>query len=139
MNKVLIDTNIYSHAMRGNNEVTSYLRQVTDIGISSISIGELLSGFQAGNKESINRQELNVFLDSPRVTLYYVDEVVAEFYSSILNQLKKQGTPIPTNDIWIAAIALQQGLPIYTFDQHFENIAGLLRSVHVVILQDAAI
>jgi len=126
MNKILIDTNIYSHAMRGNNEVISNLQQVTEIGISSISIGELLSGFKAGNKESINRQELNIFLDSPRVTLYYVDEITAEFYSATLNQLKKQGTPIPTNDIWIAATALQQGLPVYTFDQHFAHIAGLL-------------
>jgi len=126
MNKILIYTNIYSHAMRGNNEVISFLQQVTEIGISSISIGELLSGFKAGNKEQINRQELNIFLDSPRVTLYYVDEITAEFYSATLNQLKKQGTPIPTNDIWIAATALQQGLPVYTFDQHFEHIAGLL-------------
>lgn len=126
MNKLLIDTNIYSHAMRGNAKVTNNLQLVVEIGISSISIGELLSGFKAGNKENTNRQELNIFLDSPRVTLYSVDEVTAEFYSSILNQLKKQGTPIPTNDIWIAATALQHGLPIYTFDQHFKHIAGLL-------------
>ena len=126
MNKLLIDTNIYSHAMRGNAKVTNNLQLVVEIGISSISIGELLSGFKAGNKENTNRQELNIFLDSPRVTLYNVDEVTAEFYSSILNQLKKQGTPIPTNDIWIAATALQHGLPIYTFDQHFKHIAGLL-------------
>ena len=126
MNKILIDTNIYSHAMHGNNEVIRCLQHVTHIGISSISIGELLSGFKGGNKQDINRQELNIFLDSPRVALYYVDEITAEFYSAILNQLKKQGTPIPTNDIWIAATALQQGLPVYTFDQHFEHIAGLL-------------
>ena len=126
MNKILIDTNIYSHAMRGDAEVISCLQHLTHIGISSISIGELLSGFKAGNKEDINRQELNIFLDSPRVSLYYVDESTAEFYSAILNQLKKQGTPIPTNDIWIAATALQQGLPVYTFDQHFEHVAGLL-------------
>lgn len=126
MNKILIDTNIYSHAMRGNKDVVNVLKYVADIGISSISIGELLSGFKAGNKEKINRQELNIFLDSPRVTLHCVDEVTAEFYSAILNRLKKQGTPIPTNDIWIAATALQHGLSVYTLDKHFEHIAGLL-------------
>lgn len=126
MNKVLIDTNIYSYAMRGEKNVVRYLQQATHIGFSSISIGELLSGFKAGNKEEINRQELNIFLDSPRVSLYCVDEITAEFYSGILSQLKKQGTPIPTNDIWIAATALQQGLPVYTYDQHFSHIAGLL-------------
>ena len=56
MNKILIDTNIYSHAMRGDSEVISYLQQVTHIGFSVISMGELLSGFKAGNKEEINRQ-----------------------------------------------------------------------------------
>ncbi|BCG65703.1 MAG: tRNA(fMet)-specific endonuclease VapC [Methyloprofundus sp.] len=126
MNKVLIDTNIYSHAMRGTEEVVNSLKYIADIGISAISIGELLSGFKAGNKEKINRHELNIFLDSPRVTIYQVDEISAEFYSAILTQLKKQGTPIPTNDIWIAASALQQGVPVYTFDKHFRHIAGLL-------------
>lgn len=126
MNKLLIDTNIYSHAMRGDDEVVTILQHVTRIGISAVSIGELLSGFKAGNREETNRQELNIFLDSPRVELYCVDEVTAEFYSAILDQLKKQGTPIPTNDIWIAATALQQGLPVYTFDQNFEHISGLL-------------
>ena len=87
MNKILIDTNIYSYAMRGDQEVIKNLQHTTHIGISSISIGELLSGFKAGNKEAINRQELNIFLDSPRVSLYYVDEFTAEFYSAILNQL----------------------------------------------------
>ena len=126
MNKLLIDTNIYSHAMRGDDEVVTILQHTARIGISAVSIGELLSGFKAGTREETNRQELNIFLDSPRVDLYYIDEVTAEFYSAILDQLKKQGTPIPTNDIWIAATALQQGLSVYTFDQHFEHIPGLI-------------
>jgi predicted nucleic acid-binding protein len=126
MNKVLIDTNIYSRAMRGDSSVTTALRQANHIGISAISIGELLSGFRGGNKEQENRQDLGQFLDSPRTCLYPLDENTAEYYSSVLNQLKNQGTPIPTNDIWIAATAFQHGLQIYTFDKHFSNIAGLL-------------
>lgn len=126
MNALLIDTNIYSHAMRGDAEIIQTLQQIAHIGISAISIGELLSGFKAGNKEETNRQELNLFLDSPRVTLYGIDERTAEFYCLILDQLKNNGTPIPTNDIWIAAVAFQQGMPIYTKDQHFNKIKGLL-------------
>ena len=126
MNRILIDTNIYSLALRGDADVVSTLRQVNHIGISVISIGELLAGFQGGNKEQENRQQLGHFLDSPRVCLYVVDENSAEYYSSVLNQLKRQGTPIPTNDIWIGAIALQQGLPLYTCDKHFSHIAGLI-------------
>ncbi len=127
MNKILIDTNIYSRAMRGDLSVTTALRQVNHIGMSAISIGELLSGFMGGNKEQENRQELGQFLDSPRTCLYPLDENTAEYYSLVLNQLKEQGTPIPTNDIWIAATAFQYGLPLYTFDKYFSNIAGLLR------------
>jgi tRNA(fMet)-specific endonuclease VapC len=83
-------------------------------------------GFKAGNKEKINRQELNQLLDSLRVTLYSIDEGTAEIYCLILDQLKNNGKPIPTNDIWITAFAFQQGMPIYTKDQHFTKIQGLL-------------
>ena len=127
MNKILIDTNIYSSAMRGDSSVTSILRQANHIGISAISIGELFSGFRGGNREEENRHELGQFLDSPRTCLYLLDENTAEYYSSVLGQLKEQGTPIPTNDIWIAATAFQYGLPLYTFDKHFSSIVGLLR------------
>jgi len=126
MNRILIDTNIYSMALRGENDVVHTLRQVNHIGISAISLGELLSGFKGGNKEQENRQQLGRFLDSPRVCLYVTNEDSAEYYSSTLNQLKRQGTPIPTNDIWIGATALQHGLPLYTFDKHFSNIPGLI-------------
>lgn len=112
--------------MKGDANVIDALQHTTQIGISSISIGELLSGFKAGNKEAQNRKELNSFLDSPRVELYSIDEVTAEYYNSVLNQLKKQGTPIPTNDIWIAAVAFQHGLEMFTKDKHFPHIDGLL-------------
>jgi tRNA(fMet)-specific endonuclease VapC len=126
MNRILIDTNIYSAAMRGNEAVVRLLRSVSQIGISSISIGELLSGFKAGNREEKNRHEMDIFLDSPRVVLHPVDEETADQYSFVINRLKQQGTPIPTNDIWIAASALQHGLPLCTLDKHFSHIEGLL-------------
>lgn len=126
MNRLLIDTDIYSEALRGNPEVVHILRHAARIGVSAISIGELLSGFRAGNRERKNRDELARFLDSPRVELFTIDDDTAEHYSSVLSQLKRKGTPIPTNDIWIGAVALQHGLPLYTRDQHFQQIDGLL-------------
>ena len=106
--------------------MVAVMRQVSHIGITAISMGELLSGFKAGNREKENRQELGIFLDSPRVYLYTVNEDTAEYYSSILKQLKKKGIPIPTNDIWIAAVAFQYGLQLYTLDTHFSHVEGLL-------------
>ena len=126
MNALLIDTNIYSYALRGDPEITRTLQQVSQIGISAISIGELLSGFKAGSKEKTNREQLKQFLDTPRVILFSVTEQTAEYYSLILDQLKANGTPIPTNDIWIAAVAFQNGLPVFTKDKHFSHIKGLL-------------
>jgi predicted nucleic acid-binding protein len=123
---MLIDTNVYSLAMRGSPEIFGILRHCRQIGISAISIGELYSGFRGGNREQQNRQELLEFCDSPRVRIYPVNEETAEYYSAVLQQLRLQGTPIPTNAIWIAAVAFQHGLPLLTRDEHFSRIAGLL-------------
>ena len=126
MNRILIDTNIYAHALFGTPEVVSVLQTASEIGISAISIGELISGFKGGSKEGENREELARFLDSPRVKIYLIDEATAEFYGDILDKLRKAGTPIPTNDIWIGGVALQNGLKLFTKDQHFEKVPGLL-------------
>ncbi len=126
MKKILIDTNIYSYAMRGDHDVTDQVKKMDEIGISVISIGELYSGFKAGSKQLENHSELEFFLDSPRVVLYSVDIITADYYSEILSGLKKAGTPIPTNDIWIAAVAFQHGLKLFTKDVHFSFIKGLV-------------
>jgi len=123
--RLLIDTNIYSHALRGEESVTEVLRSADEIGISVISIGELLSGFKGGGNESKNRRELDAFLDSPRVIVYPVTEDTSEFYAKILHDLRKIGRPVPTNDLWIAAVAFQNGLRLFTRDSHFQAIPGL--------------
>lgn len=125
MTKVLIDTNIYSLAMKGETEVVDILRKIETIGISTISLGELYSGFKAGHKERQNRQELDIFLNSPRVALHCVDAETSDFYAFILNSLKQAGTPIPTNDIWIAACAMQHGYKLFSRDKHFGYVQGI--------------
>ena len=126
MRNLLIDTNIYTYALKGDDEVVSVLQRANKIGISVISMGELLSGFKAGNREEKNINEMEAFLDSERVVIYPVDDETAEFYAEILNSLKKKGKPVSTNDIWIAATAFQHGLKLFTKDQHFRHIAGLI-------------
>ena len=125
MKRLLIDTNIYSYALKGEEGVVGVLREADEIGFSVISIGELLSGFKLGGKEQKNRKELEQFLDSPRVVVYSVNDGTAEFYAQILNNLRKIEKPVPTNDIWIAAVAFQNGLKFFTKDVHFQAIAGL--------------
>ena len=125
MRRLLIDTNIYSYALKGDDEVVEVLKKAEQIGISVVSIGELLSGFKGGGKEKKNREELEIFLDSPRVVVYSLDEDTSEFYAEILNKLREIGKSVPTNDIWIAAVAFQNGLKLFTKDNHFKAIAGL--------------
>jgi tRNA(fMet)-specific endonuclease VapC len=96
------------------------------MGFSVVSLGELLAGFRAGSQEAKNRQQVGLFLDSPRVRLLTIDEETADFYAVIVLALKRAGTPIPTNDIWIAAVAQRHGLPVYTRDAHFQAVPGLL-------------
>ncbi len=126
MKNILIDTNIYSSAMKGEPETVKVLQSADTIGISSISIGELFSGFKGGRKEKKNIEELEEFLDSSRVKIYGIDEDTAVFYAEIIDVLRKKGKPIPTNDIWIASIAFQYGLKLFTMDKHFKQIEGLI-------------
>ena len=127
MKKVLIDTNIYSYAMKGDAEVIHAIKKIDVMGISTISIGELLSGFKGSRQEEKNKNELNIFLDSPRVVVHSVDEETADFYASILDNLRSAGTPIPTNDIWIASVAFQHGYKLFSKDKHFDLIPGIVK------------
>ena len=126
MKKILIDTNIYSAFKRSNPEVIDTFSRVEYIGISTTVLGEIYSGFKLGNKEKQNYYELDQFFDTPRVNFLGLDENTSDIYATIFKQLKIKGNPIPANDIWIAATAMQYGLALFTLDKHFKNIDGLL-------------
>lgn len=126
MKKVFIDTNIYTHFKNNCHEVIDRLRLFDYIAISNIVLGELLCGFKLGTKEHHNMNDLERFLDTPRAYVINTDETTAEFYANIYAQLRRKGTPIPTNDMWIAALAMQHGLGLYSIDKHFTNIDGLI-------------
>jgi tRNA(fMet)-specific endonuclease VapC len=126
MKKILIDTNIYTAFKKNVAEVVETLRRVDYIGINTVVLGELYSGFKGGSKEKRNLLELDRFLDSPRVAILPVDETTSEIYAQIYWNLRKKGKPIPTNDLWIAASAFQHSLALYTLDNHFEKVDGLI-------------
>jgi len=125
MNAILIDTNAYAAFKRGRSDALLVVQRAPFIGISSIVVGELLGGFAAGTRKAENRRELEAFLASPRVAFHPVERVTAERYAEIYASLKTAGTPIPTNDIWIAASAIERGLSLFTFDAHFRHVPGL--------------
>jgi tRNA(fMet)-specific endonuclease VapC len=126
MKRVLLDTNIYAAFKKNVAEVVETLRQVDYIGINTIVLGELCSGFKGGAKEKINLLELERFLDSPRVHVLPIDETTSQFYAQAFWNLQRKGHPIPTNDLWIAASAFQHSLALYTLDTHFNKVDGLI-------------
>ncbi len=122
IDKILIDTNAYASFKRGDMTAIEIIRYSHFIGINTIVLGELLSGFAVGNQESLNRQELETFLKSSRVKILAVDHETAEHYADIYKELRQKGKPIPTNDLWIAATAVQYNLAVFTYDEHFKVV-----------------
>ena len=126
MKRILIDTNAYAAFKRDDTTAVNVIRTSAYIGINIVVLGELYSGFKGGSRETRNKKELIQFLDSPRVDTILMDEETAEFYAKIYWDLKKKGMPIPSNDIWVAASAMRYGLALFTYDEHFKSIDGLL-------------
>jgi predicted nucleic acid-binding protein len=126
MRRIAIDTNIYTSFKSDDQSVVETFRDCDLIGVDITVIAELFSGFSLGVKEKKNREELEAFLNSPRVEILLHDIETADHYALIVKRLKSRGRPIPTNDIWIAANAMKHGLALYSFDDHFEEIEGLL-------------
>lgn len=123
---ILVDTNAYASFKRGKIEAIEIIQRASIIGINSIILGELFAGFTGGNRFEKNAQELQNFLGSSRVTMLPIDQQTAEIYAEIFCSLKQKGKPIPTNDIWISASALQHNLAIFTYDKHFQHVKNLV-------------
>ena len=124
--RVLLDTSAYSAFMRGNTKVRDILQLADSIYFNPIVLGELKSGFLRGRKKKENETLLEQFLESPRVYSVPLDEEASERYAVIRDSLWKAGTPIPTNDMWISATAMQHGLVVVTTDPHYKKVSQIL-------------
>ena len=127
--RVLLDTSAYSLMKRRHPGAAAAVRSAELIGVTAVVLGELLGGFVAGRREARNRQELTEFLDSGRVHLLPMGVDTAERFALVYRTLRDSGRPIPTNDIWIAASALEYGLRLVTADAHYALIPMLLTDV----------
>lgn len=122
---ILLDTNAYTAFKRGVIEAVEIIRQTPLIGINPVVLGELWGGFNVGGRPQQNREELRAFLNSPRVRVLPLVKPTAQIYALIYAHLRQKGTPIPTNDMWIAASARQHELRLFTYDKHFTHVPNL--------------
>jgi tRNA(fMet)-specific endonuclease VapC len=125
VSRLTIDTNIYSELKRGNPAVVALLEHAEEIHVPSVVLGELHAGFNGGNAPERNRAELAAFLAQPGVEVTDITRDVALRYGNVVGQLRKAGTPLPVNDIWIAACSLETGTRLTTLDAHFTKVPGL--------------
>ena len=122
MSRLVLDTSAFSQFQRGNSEAVARIDGALWVGVPTITVGELETGFRLGRRYESNRELLETFLRNSVVELIAVDEQVAQIYAEIVVALRKAGRPLPTNDIWIAACAARTGATVLTFDAHFAEI-----------------
>lgn len=132
LDQIVLDTSAYSAYKRGHTEIVDVIKSASSILIPSIVIGELLSGFDLGNRSLENRQEFDEFLSSIRVHEATIRRETSERYSHIYRYLRKIGRPIPTNDLWIAAVTMEYGATLLTTDAHFDGLPQIMIAYYSV-------
>jgi tRNA(fMet)-specific endonuclease VapC len=126
MSRLLLDTSAYAAFFRDHPGVKAEVREASELFLSPIVLGELRSGFLKGERRKQNEKELEEFLDSPRCGVPVIDDDTAHRYAAIHDYLRRQGTPVSPNYLWIAASAAQHGLTVVTLNGDFDMIPQVL-------------
>ena len=124
---IVLDTNGYSAMANGSREIAKLLESADGILVPAVVVGELMYGFLKGSRCADNEAGLNRFLEQPGVSFQPVTRGIAERYGYVKAALKTKGTPIPENDVWIAATVLETGCRLLSYDGHFDKVGGLVR------------
>ncbi len=122
----LLDTNAYTALMRGEAQVADRVRRAQEVLLPAVAVGELLFGFRCGSRYEKNLGQLEAFLENSYVSFVPVTRTTADRFARVAAGLCERGTPIPTNDIWIAAHAMETGAELLSYDEHFASVAGLV-------------
>lgn len=125
--RLAIDTNRYRDIAYGELSEPNPLRFADEVFLPFVVAAELRAGFRIGSKRDKNEAILADFIRSFRVRMLFPDEGTTHYYADLVVTLRKLGKPAPTNGLWIAALAIQHDLTLFTRDKHFENIPRLAR------------
>jgi predicted nucleic acid-binding protein len=124
---IAIDTNRYADFQRGDPAIVHILEHATTVYLPLFVLAELRAGFARGSRSAANERNLDEFLRRPGVQLLLPDEATTKYCASLYRRLRQNGTPIPINDLWIAALVVQHGLTLLTRDAHFDCIPEIPR------------
>ena len=125
MRSVLFDTNAYGAFLAGDESLLEVLSQAETVAMSVIVLGELHAGFRGGSRRAENEKILADFLGRPGVSTLLLSAETAQVFGEVKDGLKRAGTPIPINDVWLAAQAIETGSVLVTLDAHFRRVPGL--------------
>jgi len=125
--RLALDVNRYTDYCRDVPVAVETLQRADRIFLAFIVLGELRAGFRLGTRQRENERALGEFLQSPRVEVLYADEATTHFYADLFAELRRAGTPVPTNNLWIAALVVQHDLTLFTRDRHFERVPRVPR------------
>jgi len=120
--KLMLDTNRYKDFCSGETSVFSAIKKAETVVFPFIVVAELKAGFACGTKAKKNEAVLSRFLNEKYVQTIYANKETFFHYADLYKQLREQGTPIPTNDLWIAALTIQHNMILGTRDKHFKHI-----------------
>jgi predicted nucleic acid-binding protein len=123
--KLLLDTNRLSDALAEDDDVLDTLEVAESIAVPVIALGEIRAGFLGGRRPADNETRLQWFLSQDGISTLGIEPPVSHRYAEIHKSLRARGKPIPTNDLWIAALAIEHSLVVYTRDAHFKHVPGL--------------
>jgi len=126
--RVALDTNRLTDLFQGDSELADRLGECDEVWLPLMVLAEIKAGFHGGSQQHRNEVLLQSFLAKPTVGIMLPARETAEHYARLFVQLKRAGTPIPDNDLWIAALALEHDLQLITRDNHFKNVPQLLRA-----------
>ena len=123
--KVVLDTSAYSRLRSGHLEVTEWIALASVVVMPVTVLGELDAGFELGRRALDNRRVLAEFLDEPFVRVLDVTAATVRHYARIFAALRRAGTPVPINDVWIAAATVECNGHLLTFDRDYSRIPNL--------------
>ena len=120
--RALLDTNRLTDALCGERAIVKTLERAVEVWVPFVALAEIKAGFLGGRRTAENERLLLSFLRLPGVAVLYADGETTDVYARLFTQLRRAGTPIPTNDIWIASLAVQHQLVLLSRDEHFEKL-----------------